>query len=53
MYPDRDWRLSIAGDRKRGEEMLDGIPVFVHARHPISQAGLAGLCSLCAEGDTC
>ena len=33
--------------------MLDGIPVFVHARHPISQAGLAGLCSLCAEGDTC
>src|SRR5437868_5693082 len=41
MYPDSEWRLSIAGDRKRGEEMLNGIPVFVYARDPISQAGLA------------
>src|SRR5258708_35264981 len=29
------------GRQKRGEEMLDGIPVFVYARDPISQAGLA------------
>ena len=30
-----------SGRQKWGEEMLDGIPVFVYARDPISQAGLA------------